>query len=81
MTKVIESVTIVVENRKIASKSVNDVLSEYGEFIVARMGLPVHDRKVSIITVVVESDDEDLIVKMVEKLSKIETVRVKNIKV
>jgi putative iron-only hydrogenase system regulator len=76
----ISSLTILVEDRKAVSDEVNHILSEYGENVKARLGLPVKDKGVSIITVVFEMEDA-LVDKLVETLSKIDSVKVKLLKV
>ncbi|OPZ76843.1 MAG: hypothetical protein BWY78_01245 [Alphaproteobacteria bacterium ADurb.Bin438] len=76
----ISSLTILVEDRKAVSDKVNHLLSEYGEYVKARLGLPLKDKGVSIITVVFEMEDANL-ERLVSELSKIENVKVKSLKV
>ena len=45
---------IIVENKDSVEK-LNNILHDYGEFIVGRMGIPYSKRKVSIISVVVDA--------------------------
>lgn len=47
-------VAIIVENSDRAEK-VNSLLHEYGQFIVGRMGLPYHEKNVSVISVVMDA--------------------------
>jgi len=60
MDKRLGFVGIVIENRKIAAPKVNEVLSTYGEGIVARMGLPYKERHCSVITLIVEMSTDEL---------------------
>lgn len=45
---------IIVENRESAEK-INRLLSEFGEHIRGRMGLPCEEKKVSVISVVIDA--------------------------
>ena len=45
---------IVVENNE-SAKKLNEVLHEYGEYIIGRMGLPYRKRSISVISVVVDA--------------------------
>ncbi|WP_122789818.1 TM1266 family iron-only hydrogenase system putative regulator [Intestinibacillus sp. Marseille-P6563] len=38
-----------------ATEKLNQLLHEYGEYIVGRMGIPYHDRGVAIISVVMDA--------------------------
>ena len=60
MNKRIGFVGIIVENRLQSSPEVNRVLSEAGELILARVGLPHRDRGVSVITLVIEATTDEL---------------------
>lgn len=53
-------VGIIVEDRRRSSATVNDILSEYGEIIVARMGLPYENRRCAVITLVVDATTDEL---------------------
>ncbi len=72
------TLSIVVENRQESAQAVNDLLSEYGEYITARLGLPRHKRGISIITVVLEADN-DTLGALSGKLGQIEGLHVKSI--
>lgn len=67
---------IVVENREDASRRINTVLSEYGEIIVGRMGVPYRDRKLSIISLIVDGSTDE-IGAMTGKLGSLAGVKVK----
>jgi putative iron-only hydrogenase system regulator len=53
-------VGIIVEDRKKAAHQVNDLLSEHGDIIVARVGLPYRERKCSVITLIVDATTDEL---------------------
>lgn len=53
-------VGIIVSDREQAAAPVNRVLSEHAELILARVGLPCRERKVSVITLVVEATTDEL---------------------
>ena len=46
--------SIIVEDRTVAPR-VNAYLSEYGEYIVGRMGIPYHEKHVSVLAVVMDA--------------------------
>lgn len=52
-------VGIIVENMD-KVEEVNHILHEYGKFIIGRMGLPVRDHGVNIISIVVEADNNTI---------------------
>jgi putative iron-only hydrogenase system regulator len=60
MDKRLGFVGIVVQDRKAAHAKINEVLSAYGELIVARMGLPDVKGKGSVITLVVDTTTDKL---------------------
>ena len=50
---------IIVEDKKRAVE-VNNILHEYSEFIVGRMGLPYKQRSINIISIVVDAPHNDI---------------------
>ncbi len=68
---------IVVENNE-SVKRLNDVLHEYGEYIVGRMGIPYRKRSVSVISVVVDAPG-DIISALAGKLGMIPDVSTKTV--
>jgi len=60
MDKRLGFVGIIVEDRKKAARQVNDLLSEHGDIIVARVGLPYRERKCSVITLIVDATTDEL---------------------
>lgn len=70
-------VGIVVENRKKAAGKINDVLSEFGDVIVGRMGLPHLSHDTSVITLIVNATTDE-VGTMTGKLGMIEGVSVKS---
>lgn len=53
--KRIAVLSVVVEKREQAAERVNALLSEFGEYVVGRMGIPYHEKKVSVICVVLDA--------------------------
>ena len=53
-------VGIIVEDRKIAAAGVNKVLSDFGEIIAGRMGLPYAKKKCCVIAVIVDATTDEL---------------------
>ncbi len=72
------TISIVVEDREKNAATVNNLLSEYGRYITARLGLPRHRKGISIITVVLDADN-DTIGSLTGKLGQIEGLHVKSI--
>ena len=68
---------IVVENNESAQK-INDVLHEYGEYIVGRMGIPYRKRNVSVISIVIDAPS-DVISALAGKLGMIPDVNIKTV--
>lgn len=60
MNKRVGFVGIIVDERKKAAHQVNDLLSEFGDIIVARVGLPYRERKCSVITLIVDATTDEL---------------------
>ena len=53
-------VGIVIQDRKAMAPRVNEILTEHGEIIAGRMGLPYRDRNVSVISLIVDGTTDDL---------------------
>lgn len=47
--------SVIVEKREQAAEKVNALLSEYGVYVVGRMGIPYHEKSVSVICVVLDA--------------------------
>ena len=61
MEKRIGFIGIIIEDRQENSPAVNKVLSQYGELILARVGLPRHGESQSaVITLVVEATPDEI---------------------
>ncbi|MCL0059015.1 iron-only hydrogenase system regulator [Dehalococcoidia bacterium] len=50
---------IIIQDRKRTAPRVNEILSEFGEIIVARMGLPYHEKSCSVITIIVDATTDE----------------------
>ena len=50
-------ISIIVENRE-KSGVINSLLSEYGEYIIGRMGIPYREKNVSVLSVVIDAPPE-----------------------
>lgn len=77
MDKRVGFVGIIVEDRKKAAHAVNDLLSEYGDLIIARVGLPYRERRCSVITLIVDATTDEL-GSLTGKLGALEGVSVKS---
>ena len=70
-------VGIIVEDRKMCSGVVNDILSQFSELILARTGLPNIKGDTSVITLVIDATTDELGV-ITGKLGNIPGVSVKS---
>lgn len=69
-------IAIVVPHREKSAASINDLLSQYGEFIIARMGVPHRQKQLNLISVVLEAPAEK-IEELVAKLGQVNNIQVK----
>ncbi len=60
MEKRLGFVGIILEDRKKQANAVNKILSEYGENVIARVGLPYKEKNCSVITLTVDMNTDDL---------------------
>lgn len=68
---------IVVENKD-SSQKINDILHEYGEYIVGRMGIPYPKRGVAVISIVMDAPN-NIISALSGKLGMIPHVNIKTV--
>ena len=59
-------------------QKLNSLLSEYGEIIIGRMGLPLRDKGIHIISLIVEGNT-DQIGALTGKIGKLEGIQVKSV--
>ncbi|MGI6491877.1 MAG: TM1266 family iron-only hydrogenase system putative regulator [Pelotomaculum sp.] len=78
MDRRIGVIGIIVENREDASRRINTILSEYGEIVVGRMGVPYRERNLSIISLIVDGSTDE-IGAMTGKLGALQGVKVKTV--
>ncbi len=77
MDKRLGFVGIIIENRKNSASQVNQVLSDFGDDILARVGLPYRARQWNVITLTVEMST-DRLGSLTGRLGAIEGVMVKS---
>lgn len=77
LEKRIGVVGIVIEDRENGVKIVNDILSKYAEIIVGRMGIPYRERKIAVISLIVDGTTDE-IGAMTGQLGKVPGVNVKS---
>lgn len=68
-------ISIIIENPD-SVESVNKILSENRDYVIGRMGIPYREKKVSLISIVVDAP-EDKINAMTGKLGKLDGVGAK----
>jgi putative iron-only hydrogenase system regulator len=70
-------VGIIIDDRKLCSENVNNILSEHGDLILARTGLPNIRGNTSVITLVIDATTDELGV-LTGKLGKVKGISVKS---
>ncbi|MGI6700973.1 MAG: TM1266 family iron-only hydrogenase system putative regulator [Christensenellales bacterium] len=68
---------IVVEGDRKVANAVQGILSEYGDIIVGRMGIPDRQSNISVISVIVKGSNEEISA-LTGKLGKLENISVKS---
>jgi putative iron-only hydrogenase system regulator len=77
MEKRLGFVGILIENRKKVAPQVNQVLSEFGDCIIGRMGIPHAKKDLNVITLIVDASTDELGA-LTGKLGKLPGVSVKS---
>ncbi len=77
MEKRIGAVIILVENRDFVDK-INDILSTHAQIILGRQGVPLRDKGISIINLIVEGTTDE-ISSLTGKLGRLQEVQVKSV--
>ena len=78
MNNRISIIGIVVKNRKEVTPKINQIITDFGEIIIGRMGIPYRERNLSVISLIVDGTT-DQIGALTGKLGQLEGVRVKSI--
>ncbi len=60
MEKRIGTITIIITNRASQSEKVNRILSEFGDIIIARLGVPYAPRNLNIIALIVHASTDEI---------------------
>lgn len=77
MEKRIGTVSIIIYRREIAGQ-VNEIISQYSDFILARQGLPLPDKGLNIITLIIETSSDNINA-LTGKIGRLKDVEVKSI--
>jgi len=77
MEKRLGFVGIIIHNRKKAAPLVNNILTEFGELIIGRMGIPHVKKELSVIVLIVNATTDGLGA-LTGKLGKVNGVSVKS---
>jgi putative iron-only hydrogenase system regulator len=77
MEKKISVISIIVKDAE-ASTAVNELLHEFREYVIGRMGIPYHDRGISIICIVLDATG-DITSSLSGKLGMIKDVKTKTV--
>jgi putative iron-only hydrogenase system regulator len=78
MDKRIGTITIIVTNRTSQSENVNRILSEFGEVIIGRMGIPYSPKSLHIIALIVHASTDE-IGALTGKLGTLKGIQVKSV--
>jgi len=80
MEKRIALIGVIVEGSETneSVKELNNILNEYGEHIIGRMGVPYREKNVSVISVTLDAP-QDVISALAGKLGKLDGVSTKTI--
>lgn len=73
----ISVIGILVEDRSKSAERINRILSEFGNIIVGRMGIPYRERNISVITIIVDGTNDE-IGALTGKLGQVTKVKVKS---
>lgn len=76
MERRIAVIGVVVMQRTEAARRVNSILTDFGEIVVGRMGIPYRERGLSVISLIVDGTTDE-IGALTGKLGSIEGVKVK----
>lgn len=60
MQKRLGFIGIIIEDRKKQAPLVNSVLSDFGDIILARTGIPYKEKKLSVITLIVDATTDEI---------------------
>jgi len=77
MEKRLGFVGVIIHNRKKVAPEVNSILTEFGDLVIGRMGIPHAKRELSVIVLIVNATTDGLGA-LTGKLGKIEGVSVKS---
>lgn len=77
MDKRLGFIGIIIENREESADRVNHLLSDYGQYIISRTGVPYREKQVSVITLIVDISS-DALGALTGKLGVIDGVSVKS---
>lgn len=51
-------IAVIIKNRTSQAAKVNEALTEYGDMIIGRMGLPYQERDLNIVTLIVDATND-----------------------
>jgi len=77
MEKRIGSMLIMLENRQVSS-TLNEIISNYADIIIGRQGIPLRERGISIISLVVEGNTNEINA-LSGKIGKLSGVQIKTL--
>ena len=77
MEKRIGTISIIIYRREVAAQ-VNEIISQYSDFILARDGLPLPDKFLNIITLIIETSSEKINA-LTGRIGRLKDVEVKSI--
>lgn len=58
--KRIAVIAVILENPKDVQGRVNGLISEFGEIVIGRMGIPNHERNIGVLSLIVEGTENEI---------------------
>jgi putative iron-only hydrogenase system regulator len=71
-------VSIIIHNRKESAMRVNEIITQYGDSIIGRMGIPYEPKGINIIALIIHGTTDD-IGALTGKLGSLQDVEVKSV--
>lgn len=56
----IGAIAITIERPKEVQRQINDLISDFGEIVIGRMGIPYRERQVSVLSLIVDGTENEI---------------------
>ncbi|MFH0977121.1 MAG: TM1266 family iron-only hydrogenase system putative regulator [Spirochaetota bacterium] len=51
---------IVIEHPQESQEAINNIISKYSHIVIGRMGIPYHERKVAVVSLIVDGTEDEI---------------------